>query len=76
MFYLRRLLSQIAEMRMNVALSEPDTTSLNLSRSNVKLCRFVLKHPSVQIAKNSFLFVRRNTKIAKLDTLDWDVNYS
>ena len=50
--YLRRCLSQIAAMRVNVALSDPDTTSLNLARSNVKLCKFHLKHSSVQNAKN------------------------
>ena len=62
-------------MRVNVALSDPDTTSLNLARSNVKLCKFQLKHSSVQNAKKySFLFVRTNTKITKLDTLDWNVN--
>ena len=64
-------------MRVNVALSDPDTTSLNLARSNVKLCKFELKYSSVQNAKNiSFLFVRTNTKITKLDILDWNVNYS
>ena len=73
--YLRRCLSQIAEMRVNVALSNPDTTSRNLARSNVKLCKFELKHSSFRNAKN-FLFVRTNTKITKLDTLDWNVNYS
>ena len=31
MIYLRRFISQIAEMRMNVALSDPDITSLNLA---------------------------------------------
>ena len=54
--YLRRCLSQIAEMRVNVALSDPDTTSLNLARSNVKLCKFQLKHSSVQNAKNIVFF--------------------
>ena len=29
--YLRRSLTQIAEMRVNVAQSDPDTTSLNLA---------------------------------------------
>ena len=71
-----RCLSQIAEMRVNVALSDPDTTSLNLARSTAKLCKFELKHSSVQNAKNKVLFVRTNTKITKLDTLDWNVNYS
>ena len=51
MVYLRRFLSQIAEMRMNVAPSDPDTTSLNLARLNLKLCRLVLKHSSIQNAK-------------------------
>ena len=37
---------------MNVALFDPDTTSLNLTWSNVKLCRIALKHSSVQNAKH------------------------
>ena len=56
MVYLRRFLSKIAEMRVNLALSDPDTTSLNLARSNVKLCKFELKHSSVQNAKNIVFF--------------------
>ena len=51
MVYLKRFLSQIADMRMNVALSDPDTKSHNLARSNLKLFRFVSKHSSVQNAK-------------------------
>ena len=56
MVYLRRFLSKIAEMRVNFALSDPDTTSLNRARSNVKLCKFELKHSSVQNAKNIVFF--------------------
>ena len=63
-------------MRGNVALSDPDTTSLNLAQSNVKLCKFqlikTLKRSKCK--KYSFLFVRTNTKITKLDTPDWNVN--
>ena len=77
MVYLRRFLSKIAEMRMNVALSDPDTTSLNLARSNLKLCRFLLKHSSVQNVKIIVFFsLGQITNIKKLDTLDWNVNYS
>ena len=44
-------------MLVNVALSDPDTTSpLNLARSNVELCKFELKHSSVQNAKNIVFF--------------------
>ena len=61
-------------MRVNVALSDPDTTSLNLARSNVKLCKFQLKHSSVQNAKNIVLISLGQIQITKLDTLDWNVN--
>ena len=53
MVYLRSFLSEIAEMRVNVALSDRDT---RLAWSNVKLCRFVFKHSSVQNAKTIVFF--------------------
>ena len=61
-------------MRVNVALSDPDTTSLNLARSNVKLCKFQLKHSSVKNAKNIVFISLGQIRITKLDTLDWNVN--
>ena len=75
MVYLRRFLSQIAEMRMNVALSDPDTMSLDLIESQtMQICVKTLKRTK---CKNySFLFVRTNTNFTKLDTLDWNLNYS
>ena len=60
-------------MLLNVALSDPDTTSLYLAQSNVKLEMSV---KTLKRSKYSFLFIRKNTKITKLDTLDWNVNYS
>ena len=68
----KRCLSQIAKMRVNVALSDLDATSLNLARSNVK----VKTIKRTKCKKYSFHFVRTNTKITKLEALDWNVNYS
>ena len=41
MIYLRRFISQIADMRMNVALSDPDTTSKTLKRAKFKTVKLV-----------------------------------
>ena len=40
----------------------------------MQICVKTLKRTKCK--KYSFLFVRSNTKITKLDTLDWNVNYS
>lgn len=62
-------------MRENyVALSDPDTTSCLIECQTMQICVKTLKHTKCK--KNSFLLVRTNTKITKLDTFDWNVNYS
>ena len=74
MVYLRRFLFQIAEMRENIALSDPDTASCLIECQTMQICVKTFKRTKCK--KYSFLFVRTNTKITKLDTLDWNVNYS
>ena len=61
--YLRRFISQITEVRMNVVLSEPHIKSRNIAWSNFKLCKFVLAKQWNSKISNRFLFVRANTKI-------------